>query len=85
MTTTTTPPSDDRQRKMWHALVERAVETAIASGTPFTVERVLDSIGIHSLSLHRELAVVYANKMLDTHTKAATTNPQKKEKKPCQN
>jgi hypothetical protein len=76
-------PNDDTKpshRKLWHDLVDRAVHTAIASGTPFTVERVLDSVGIHSLSLHRERAVEYATKMLDAHTKAATTNPAKERK-----
>jgi hypothetical protein len=62
-------------RRLWHSLVENGIATAIPSGTPFTVERVLDSVGIHSLSLHRERAFEYANKMLAAHTKAATTNP----------
>jgi hypothetical protein len=67
---TTTPPSDDRQRKLCHALIDSGLATAIASGKPFTIERVLDSIGIHSLSLHRAQAFEYATKMLDAHRKA---------------
>jgi hypothetical protein len=70
-------------RKLWHDLVERAVRAAIERGEPFTVERVLNSVGIHSLSLHRSMAHEYATKMVAAHNKAATTNPQKKGKKPC--
>jgi hypothetical protein len=76
---TMTTMKDDTKpshRKLWHDLVDRAVQTAMASGTPFTVERVLDSVGIHSLSLHRERAFEYANKMLDAHRKATTQEAQ---------
>ena len=51
-----TTSNSDRQRKLWHALIDRGLATAIASGEPFTVERVLDSVGIHSLTLHHSIA-----------------------------
>jgi hypothetical protein len=63
------------QRKLWHSLVEGGIRAAIERGEPFT-ERVLTSVGIHSLSLHRERAFEYANKMLDAHRKATTQEAQ---------
>jgi hypothetical protein len=61
--------TSDPNRKLWHAIVERAVTTAQQRGTPFTVEDVLDSIGVFSWVTYRQQALTFANKMLATHTK----------------
>jgi hypothetical protein len=73
------PSSDSQQRRLWHDLLDRAIAKAAASGETFTVERVLDSIGMFSWASDRAQALVYANKMLETHPNAATTK-RKKEK-----
>ena len=73
---TTTTSNSDRQRKLWHALVDRGLAAAIASGTPFTVERVLDSVGILRWAPYRSQAFEYANKMLDDAKKGKEGNQQ---------
>ncbi|MBB5330591.1 hypothetical protein, partial [Tunturiibacter gelidoferens] len=55
-------PSDDR--KPWHALVEKAVRAAQDRGVPFTVEQMLNGVGLFSWTLDREQAVVYAEKLI---------------------
>jgi hypothetical protein len=68
-------PSEDSKpgtRKLWHDSVERAVQTAAASGKPFTVGQVLDRIGVFTWAPYRAQAFEYANKMLATANKAAT-------------
>jgi hypothetical protein len=59
-------------RKLWHNLVERAVQTAIERGQPFTIEKVLDSVGILHWSPYRTQAFEHATKMLDAQRKAST-------------
>ena len=66
---TTTTSNSDRQRKLWHALVDRGLATATASGKPFTVERVLDSVGILAWAPYRSQALTYATAMLDAANK----------------
>ena len=63
--------------KLWHAVVERAIQTAQQSGEPFTVEAVLNSIGILSWAPYRSQAFAYANKMLDPDQKANYNEPTK--------
>jgi hypothetical protein len=71
-TPTMTNDAKPGHTKLWHALVERAITTAQRRGTAFTVEAVLDSIGVFSWAPHRQQAFEYATEMLDP--KAATTN-----------
>jgi len=68
-----TAQSNDRRKKLWQALVERAVETAVASGTPFTIEKMLNSVGILPWAPYRSQAFEYATTMLST---AKKTNAQ---------
>jgi hypothetical protein len=62
----TTPLSDDRRRKLWQDIVERAVQTAQQGDKPFTVEAVLDSYGVFHWAPYRSQALAYATKMLET-------------------
>jgi hypothetical protein len=62
--TITLPSNDDPHRKLWHALVDNAVARATTSGEPFTVEDVLDSIGILRWVPYRAQALTYATKMI---------------------
>ncbi|MBB5329200.1 hypothetical protein, partial [Tunturiibacter gelidoferens] len=55
-------PSDDR--KPWHALVEKALRTAQNRGVPFTIEQMLNGVGLFSWTLDRAQAITYANKLL---------------------
>jgi hypothetical protein len=72
----TTPPSNDKQqRRLWHDLVDRAV--AKANGKPLSAQDVLNSVGIFRWTPYHPQAIAYATKMLDAHTKAATTKPKK--------
>lgn len=64
-------------RKLWCDLVDRGLATAIASGKPFSVERVLDSVGILSWAPYRGQAFIYANKMLNPDQKANPDEPTK--------
>jgi hypothetical protein len=57
-----TPPSNEH--KPWHASVEKALRAAQDRGEPFTIESVLNGVGLFSWTLDREQAVVFANKLL---------------------
>jgi hypothetical protein len=63
------------QRKLWHDLVDRAIAKAAASGKPFTVERVLDGIGMFSWASDRPQAIAYATKMLDATKERSDLTP----------
>jgi len=66
--------SDDTKpghRKLWCDLVDRGVRTAIASGKPVNVERILDSIGIFHWAPYRTQALEYAEKLLKASGGAA--------------
>jgi hypothetical protein len=67
--------NDNLQRKLWHDLVDRAIDRAAASGKPFTVERVLDSVGILSWAPSRPQALTYATKMLEATKERADLTP----------
>lgn len=57
-------------RKLWCDLVDRGLATTIASGKPFSVERVPDSVGILHWAPYRSQAFTYATAMLDAAKKA---------------
>ncbi|HMF50548.1 MAG TPA: hypothetical protein VK603_17980 [Candidatus Saccharimonadales bacterium] len=52
-------------RKLWHALVDKGLTVAIASGQPFTVGRVLDSVGILGWAPFRSQVEAYATAEMD--------------------
>ena len=55
---------DERRRPLWCSAVDRAMQLAIASGKPFDIERLLDSIGIFAWSPFRRRAAVYAETLI---------------------
>jgi hypothetical protein len=57
-----TIPSNEH--KPWHTLVEKALRAALDRHEPFTVEQVLNGVGLFSWTLDRAQAVVYANKLI---------------------
>jgi hypothetical protein len=62
--TTMTETTDERRKlPLWCSLVETAMQTAAASGKPFT-EAALDSIGIFAWSPYRARALAYAEKII---------------------
>ena len=75
----TTMKDDPRpgHRKLWHDLVERGIRAATASGKPFTIEKMLDSVGILSWAPSRGQAFIYANKMLNPDQKSNPDEPTK--------
>jgi hypothetical protein len=72
--------NDDQQRRVWHSLVDSAIDAAITNHRPLHAEQLLDSVGLFSWTTNRPAALIYANKQLCAHTKAATTKT-KKEKR----
>jgi hypothetical protein len=58
--------AEERRRKLplWCSLVDSSVRSAAACGEPFTIETVLDSIGIFRLIRYRERTLKYARKIL---------------------
>jgi hypothetical protein len=61
-----TLPSNDRQRKQWQDIVQRAVQAAQQGGKAFTVEAVLDFLRVFHWTPYRSQALAYATKMIDT-------------------
>jgi hypothetical protein len=72
-----TTSNDSRNRKLWEDLVHKAITSAVASGNRFSVEEVLNSVGIHSLSIHRTQALQYCTKMLKPDEEPNPNEPTK--------
>jgi hypothetical protein len=53
-------------RKLWRALIDRAISNGQRRGEALTVEAVLNSCGIFSWAPSRQRAHAYATKMLNT-------------------
>jgi hypothetical protein len=56
------PSNDDRQRRLWHSLIDHAV--AKANGKPLNAETLLNSVGVFRWTAYYAQAVVYANEMI---------------------
>jgi hypothetical protein len=68
---------EGRRRKLplWTSLVDRALQSAAATGKPVVIEAALDSVGIFRWSKYRLRAVTYAKKVIaaksgDSHESA---------------
>jgi hypothetical protein len=67
--------SDNQQRRVWHSLVDSAIDAAIINHRPLHAEKLLDSVGLFSWTTNRPAALIYANKQLCAHTKARKGKP----------
>jgi hypothetical protein len=72
-------PSDQKQ-KPWRERVDRAIAKAAAAGKPFTVETLLDGLGILSWAPGRQEAIAYATEMLLLTTDLICVTPTKPKK-----